>query len=250
MVVEAIITCVNYSDFLAHTLADNLQQVDRMVVVTHSNDKATQALCTKYGVDCIDTEIMHDDGDRFNKGKLINLGLSHLRHEGWLLHLDADIVLPHNFKAMLKHARLDEKCVYGADRLNVKSYEHWMTNKHKTIPQHQWRYLVVPPKEFPLGSRLLHQEYGWCPIGYTQLWHASTRRKYPIVSGSAEHSDVLFAVQWARKNRILLPEFFVYHLESEQAAMGANWHGRKTKHFGPHDCEKPLPNYDGKGNKV
>jgi Glycosyl transferase family 2 len=250
MIIECVIVSKNYSDFLAHTIAENLTQVDRMVVVTHPDDKATQALCNKFGVDCLETEVMHDDGDSFNKGRAINLGLSHLRHEGWLMHLDADILLPHNFKKMLKHARLDEKCIYGADRLNVKSYEHWLENKHKTIPQHQWRYLVVPPTEFPIGARLLHQEYGWCPIGYTQIWHASTRRKYPIISGSAEHSDVLFAVQWARRNRILLPEFFVYHLESEPVAMGANWNGRKTKPFGQSPIEKKLPTYDGNGSKV
>lgn len=231
--VEAVVTCVNYSDFLAHTMPENLQHLDRMVVVTHPDDKATQALCTKYGVDCIETEVMHDEGDRFNKGRLINLGLSHLRHEGYLLHLDADILLPHRFRTMLRHAKLDERCLYGADRLNGISYEHWTTHKHKTIPQHQWRCLVVPPSEFPIGSRLLHQEYGYCPIGYFQLWHSNTKRKYPIISGSAEHSDVLFAVQWARRHRILLPEFFVYHLESDKdAKLGANWHGRTTKPFG------------------
>jgi hypothetical protein len=231
--IEAVIVCKDYSDFLAHTLSDNLQHLDRVVIVTHPDDKATQALCTRYGVDFIETEVMHDEGDKFNKGRAINLGLSHLRHEGWLLHLDADILLPHRFRSMLRHAKLDEKNIYGADRLNTVSYDQWIAHKHKTIPQHQWRYLVSPPAEFPLGSRLLHQEYGWCPIGYFQLWHSRMKRKYPIVSGSAEHSDVLFSVQWPRENRVLLPEIFVYHLESEAGNMGANWNGRKTKAFGP-----------------
>lgn len=234
MKIEAVIVCKDYSDFLAHTMPENLQHLDRMVVVTHPNDKQTQALCTKYGVDCVETEVMHDEGDKFNKGRAINLGLSHLRHEGWLLHLDADIMLPHRFRTMLRHAKLDERNIYGADRLNTLSYDHWQQHKHKIVPHHQWRYLIAPPAEFPLGARLLHQEYGWCPIGYFQLWHSRMKRKYPIINGSAEHSDVLFSVQWARDNRILLPEVFVYHLESEgQGSMGANWNGRTTKFFGP-----------------
>jgi hypothetical protein len=249
MRIEAVITCVNYSDFLAYTMPENLQHLDRLVVVTHPDDKATQRLCTKYGVDCLETEVMHDEGDRFNKGRAINLGLSHLRHEGWLLHLDADILLPHRFRSMLRHAKLDEKCVYGADRLNTCSYEHWIKFKHLTVPQHQWRCLVTPPSEFPIGSRLLHQEYGWCPIGYFQLWSAFSKRKYPIMSGSAEHSDVLFSVQWPRRQRILLPEFFVYHLESQaNAPMGANWEGRTTQQFGDKSQIK-IPDFSQSSKK-
>lgn len=237
MKIEAVITCVNYSDFLEHTLPDNLQHLDRLVVVTHPSDKGTQRLCSKYGVDCIETEVMHDEGDKFNKGRAINLGLSNLRHEGWLLHLDADILLPHRFRNMLRHAKLDEKNLYGADRLNTVSYDQWDKHKHRIVPQHQWRFLVNPISEFPIGARLIHQEYGYCPLGYFQLWHSSKKRQYPIIGGSAEHSDVLFSIQWPRPERVLLPEFFVYHLESEGTApMGANWNGRKTKHFG---CHKP-----------
>lgn len=219
-------------------MPENLRQVDRLVVVTHPDDWKTKLLCEKHGVDVYPTTVFHESGDKFNKGRALNLGLSHLRHDGWLLILDADIVLPHNFRSMLRQSSLNEKRIYGADRLNTHSYENWIKHKNDSIPQHQWRYLVRPNPHFSLGSRLLHQEYGYCPIGYFQLWHSSMKRKYSVISGSAEHDDVLFAVQWARDERILLPEFFVYHLESEQAPMGANWKGRKTKPFGP--C-KPEP---------
>lgn len=231
MKLECVIVCKDYSDFLSHTLPENIQHVDRMVVVTHPDDKNTQILCDKYGIDCIKTEVFHQDGDQFNKGRAINLGLSHLRHQDWLLHIDADIVLPHRFRDMLSRARLSTLNLYGMDRLNCVSHDHWVKNKHKTVPQFSWRYLVNAAEEFPLGARLIHCEYGYCPIGYFQLWHSSQHMKYPMVHGSAEHSDVLFAVQWNRDKRILLPECFVYHLESEKCAMGVNWKGRKTKPF-------------------
>lgn len=233
MIVEAVVVCVNYSDFLAVTLPKNIEYLDRLVVVTHPDDHATARLCDKYSVDCIKTEVFHEDGDRFNKGRAINLGLSNLRHDGWLLHMDADIMLPHRFRHAIKMAKLDKKNLYGCDRLNTETYENYAKNIHKGIPQHAWRFMVTPQREFPIGSRLLHLEYGYCPIGYFQLWHSAVRRHYPIVCGSAEHSDVLFAVQWERENRILLPEFFCYHLESERVKMGANWDGRQTKPFGP-----------------
>ena len=240
MKIESVVVCVNYSDFLAATLPKNIELVDRLVVVSHYDDKATHRLCDKYSVDCIKTDVMYDDGDKFNKGRAINLGLSNLRHDGWILHMDADIMLPHRFRHALKMAKLDKRFLYGADRLNSLSYENWERYKGKTIPQHQWRFMVTPQSEFPLGSRLLHLEYGYCPIGYFQLWHSAVRRQYPIVCGSSEHSDVLFAVQWPREQRILLPELFCYHLESEGVAMGANWHGRKTKPFGPDGTKLDL----------
>jgi glycosyltransferase involved in cell wall biosynthesis len=231
--IEAVIVCNGYADFLEQTLPENLQHLDRVVVVTSPDDKETHALCNKYGVDFLDTDVFYDRGDAFNKGRAINLGLSHCRHKDWLLHLDADILLPHRSRAMLEHAKLNPKNVYGADRLNVVGWEKWQEHRSKVVPQFQYRYLVNPPGEFPIGARLLHNEYGYCPIGYFQLWHSSAHRKYPIHQGSAEHTDVLFSVQWPRERRVLLPELFVFHLESEKAKMGANWQGRKTKRFGP-----------------
>lgn len=239
MKIEAVVVCVNYSDFLAKTLPENLEQLDRLVIVTHPSDKATQALCNKFGVDCLKTEVMHDEGDSFNKGRAINLGLSHLRHEGFLLHLDADVLLPHNFRTRLRQAKLDKGNIYGADRLNIVGWEKF--HSIELAPQFQYRYLVVPNEGLSLGARLLHNEYGYCPIGFFQLWHSSMARNYPIINGSAEHSDVLFAVQWERRNRILLPEFFVYHLESEKSPMGANWKGRTTKPFAPEEKPHPHP---------
>lgn len=234
MKIEAVVVCKNYADFLEHTLPMNMNYLDRIVVVTHPDDKRTQALCNKFSVDFLDTTEMHRDGDKFNKGRAINLGLSHLRHDGWLLHLDADIVLPHNFRGLLAQSHLDTKKIYGADRLNVVGADLWHEHKDDIVPLHRYRYLITPTEEFPLGSRLLHKEYGYCPIGYFQMWHSSARRRYPIVSGSAENDDVLFAVQWPRERREVLPELFVYHLESEKAKMGANWDGRTTQEFRRH----------------
>jgi uncharacterized protein YukE len=44
---------------------------------------------------------------------------------------------------------------------------------------------------------------------------------------------MLFAMQWTRDRRHLIPEIIATHLESERAAMGANWNGRTTRAFGP-----------------
>lgn len=234
MRLEAVIVCVNYADFLEHTLPENLNHLDNIVIVTTPEDKATIALCNRLGVTVVDTKEFFIDGAKFNKSRAINLGLSHLRYKEWYVQMDADVLLPHRFRQMIDHAKLDQSCVYGADRVNVLGFEAFQEREAEIYgPQHTYKYLVNPPHSLSIGSRLIHNEYGYCPIGYFQLFHSSSGRKYPIHQGSAEHGDVLFSVQWERSKRILLPELFVYHLESERARMGINWDGRKTAPFKP-----------------
>lgn len=235
MDLECVIICVNYDDFLSVTLPRNMQHFDRIVVVTSHADLKTKALCSKWGVDCIPTNCFYDDGDKFNKSRGINLGIGHLKSSDWILHLDADIVLPHNFRHLLKRAHLNAENIYGADRQNVFGYDHWETHKHKLEPHYKDKYFVDAVKEFPMGARIVHSQHGYSVIGYFQLWHKSKGHQYPHHQGSCEHDDLLFSCLWPRKNRILLPEIFVYHLESGDGPvpMGLNWNGRKSPPFGP-----------------
>ncbi len=235
---EGVIVSVGYGDFLEHTLPENMQYFDRLVVVTSYADKRTQALCSKLSVECVQTDCMYDHGEKMNKGRAINLGLGHLHQDHWVMQLDADIVLPPNFRGLLKHARLKKENLYGADRVNVRGYDHWMKFKHKIFPSHQSRYFIQPPEEFPLAARIIHHEHGFVNIGFLQLWFGP--RRYPITQGNAEHTDVLFACQWPRYQRILLPEVICYHLETGNGHMGSNWNGRQTPEFGPHH---PKPHH-------
>ncbi len=233
MRIEAVITCVNYADFLKHSLPLNINHLDHIVIVTSPTDKETKDLCQHYGVVCVDTDVFYEYGDPFNKGRGINVGLNYCRQDDWLLHLDADTVLPDHFKRVIGTAQLDKACLYGADRLHTHSYEHWESQKHKLQLQYSDGCHVIPHGAFKMCSRLVHGDYGFCPIGYFQLWHSSQHRQYAGNGGSSEHTDVMFAMQWPREKRRLLPNFFVYHLESEGAAMGANWKGRTSARFGP-----------------
>lgn len=240
MRLELVTTSVNYSDFLEHSLVEDLNHFDHIVVVTTPSDRATKALCNKLGVDFIETEAFYERGASFNKARGIRLGAAHLPQEpgSWIVHKDADTVLPHRFRNMLEYqSRLDPTFIYGADRINVFGYEAWIKNKERILsPQFLYRCLVnAPMRGTGLGARLVHQELGYCPIGFFQLWHSSAKKIYPINHGSAEHSDVLFAAQWPREKRALLPEVFVVHLDSESpnGPMGMNWKGRKSRPFGP-----------------
>lgn len=245
MHIEAVTVCVDYSDFLEESIKENLRHLDRWVIVTSHQDHKTRALCAKYSIECVVTDIMHEKGQVFNKGAAINLGLGHLKGLDWILHLDADIILPGRFRDMLDRADLQRECLYGADRINIVGWDTWQAYKHNREPYFSSGYFVEAPKGFNVGARIIHKDFHFSVIGYYQLWHKSSYKKYPTNQGNAEHTDVLFSCQWARKHRVLLPEIYVLHLESERCEMGRNWDGRKTKWFGPchhpHHPPKPKP---------
>lgn len=243
MILEAVIVCYNYSDFLKYTLPENIQHFDDVVVMTHHDDKETQKLCEKLSVEHVKTDCFHDEGNKFNKGKAINLGLGHLQKRDWLLHLDADILLPHRYRFMLEKARLNPKNIYGADRVNVYGFEAFKKLKPRIATHFQDHWFVDPgfchdwhgptPEGIKFGARVIHKEQGWVPIGYHQLWHTSAPYRYNYKLGCAAGADVWFPCQWPRENRILMPEVIVYHLDSETEHLkGINWKGRKSKHFG------------------
>lgn len=249
---EAVVVCLNYGDFLAETLPYNLPQVDRLVVVTHHDDLMTKEVCRKWSVECVLTDLFYEWGNTFEKGAAINRGLCALRQRGWIIQLDADIVLPLTTRNMLDKSALRRDCIYGAERCNIQTYDQWRRSKatYHTEPQFGYRYLVNSPAHTPLGATLVHKQYGYCPIGYFQLWHSEYMQKheirYPETHGSAEEADVQWALNWPRANRLLLPTIRVFHLESEPCAMGTNWNGRRTKPFnehGHHPLPLPAPGY-------
>lgn len=235
MRIEAVIVCKNYADFLAETLPLNLPYFDHIVVVTHWTDKETIGVCAKYSVDCVQAHVFDEDGDRFNKGRAVNVGLAHLKKPDWIVHMDADIVLPHRFRNMCEMAKLNPDYLYGCDRVNVFGWDKWQKLKHEINRHYKDNWFVEPTQGHPVGSRIIHREHGFVPIGFFQMWNVKQHKKYPINEGTAEHSDVLFSIQWHRNQRMLLPEVIVWHLDSrdDTGKMGENWHGRKSPRFGP-----------------
>jgi hypothetical protein len=249
MYLEAVVVCVNYSDFLAHTLPGNRTMFNNMVVVTSLTDQDTVKVCNKYNVRCIQTDAFYQDGAVFNKGAGINVGLEALNCTGWVLHLDADIHLPPLTRQILEKIQLEPEKVYGADRLMCPDYKSWIKYLESWRSVHEdWTFTHLDI--FRAGSRIVqYGEYlddgvpdGWVPIGFFQLWNPllSGVLNYPGDHGCADRSDVLHAKQFSRLNRCLLPELVVVHLESEDCQMGTNWNGRKTKRFGYLDCKPPT----------
>ena len=237
--IEAVIVCVNYGDFLAETLPHNKQFFDEVTVVSSFADKETHRVCRFNNIDPVKTDSFWEEGASFNKANGINLGLAHARFNDWILHIDADVLLPHDFRNLLWNYPLHSDCIYSADRVNIvgrPAYGKLITSGHF---RHQYRkkYLSQVPPDGERGARLIHREMGYVPIGYFQLFNgrylAEHELRYPSQNHTrnAERSDLLFALQWRRDHRILLPNVTVFHLESERSGQGVNWNGRKSAKF-------------------
>jgi hypothetical protein len=238
--IEAVTVCVGYGDFLRAVAPHNRPHLDRWVVVTTPDDEETRDVCRQFSIDAVLTEEQHRDGD-FSKGRLIDKGLAHTTEKGWTLHLDGDIVLPTDMKVVLEDAHLDEKCLYGCDRLNVVGYDTWKRVQAKGLAcrSNPWMVGLTRP-DTTVGARVANVGHGYTPIGFFQLWHGSATsyrggpaRKYPKLHGTAARTDVQFALHFDRRYRHLIPELLVWHVESDKSGMGANWRGRTTPRFGP-----------------
>ena len=217
---EAVIVCVDYSDFLDMALVQNKRFFDHVVIVTDSKDSKTKEVCEKHGVTCVVTDCFYDDGAVFNKGKAINVGFGNLKHYDWVVHMDADIVMNDSWGPwMIK--RCDPKCIYGIHRIDVIGRDKYDSMLVDGVAP------VIIEGTWPV------QDY--CPLGYFQLFHWSYCRMYfvgyPQGSGDASTSDIDFARKWTKDDRIRFNNVTVFHLMSEESEQGKNWKGRKSKLF-------------------
>ena len=242
MKLQAITTCVDYADFLACSLLFNKPQFDRYIVVTTPEDRRTRDLCEHHYVECLVTSAFYDAGQAFAKSNAINAAIERLAPAGWLLHIDADIVLPPRARQILERLPLDPSCIYGVDRMMCPDHAAWL--RYVTMPEVQHSCdTYVQATAFPLGVRVGHLDAdGWAPIGFFQLWNpqGSGKTTYPS-HGRADRSDLQFARLWPRDKRLLIPEIVAIHLEEKAVGlpMGVNWGGRKTPHFGPKPSRFP-----------
>lgn len=219
--ITAITTCYNYDDYLRETLPINRPLFDDYIVVTSRSDYMSYD--TAYFYDCW---VNHTDD--FNKGEAINLAIGGVK-DGWIVHLDADIVLPYpaDLWEMIR-GNLNPQCIYGTDRLDIKGWNHWQRAKPLLGGE---KYVEIPDAEV-MGRFYFPKAQGWLPVGFFQMWHSSAKRYYSESYDHAAESDIDFAMQWPRCQRVLLPEATVLHLSTEDSQPAMNWFGRSTARFG------------------
>lgn len=229
--IEAATVCINYGDFLAEVAVYNKPLLHRWMIITDPADKQTQRVCKLFGLEVVFSSDYTRNG-KFDKGRLIDRSFSMLGGKDWLLHLDADVALPCDLDNVLSDAHLDESCLYGCDRLNVRGRDNWDRVRSQPLLSRPGQWMVGMSRPgVSVGARVANVGHGYAPPGFFQLWHGSHDRRYPIHHGTAARTDIQHAYQWDRRKRVLIPELLVYHLESDDSSMGANWRGRKTAPF-------------------
>jgi hypothetical protein len=222
MRIEAVTVCMNYGDFLAHSMPLNGPHFDRWIVVTLPNDHHTQDICKYYGIETRETHAAQLHKGEFHKGECVTLGLNQLKKDDWLLLIDADTILQPNFRYKIECLNicdeLDKEALYTIDRVRFESYEEWM--KFHTRPSYN------------LGNRPRDGRFclpDFVPTGFFQMWHSSTgiiQYIHEWVQCGGE--DIRFSYLWPRNKRIFIPETTCYHIASGPEC---NWLGRKSKPF-------------------
>ncbi len=213
--IECVLVCVNYSDYLSCVIELNKKHFDNVIVITNKKDTETINLCNNHKVDCVLTDRFYENGDKFNKGKGINDGIKNLKFNDWVLITDADMYIPDDFKEKTKD--LNKECVYGTHRYMCPTNKEWEEFINTKEINKSW---VLQKHRLAIG------------VGFFQLinFNSEIMKKlnpkwYSEDFGHAGRSDRIFLRNWPddlRKNLKLN----TIHLGSDE--LGKNWKGRVT----------------------
>lgn len=235
-----ITVSVNYPDYLSQSLLHNRFLFDEYIVVTSPEDKRTQNISNYYVTKCITTNSFYKDGAKFNKWNGINDALDSIKNKDdkWILFLDSDIALPPISRRVFDEYDFDPECLYGIDRYDCVGIDNWL--KYLANPGYVYNNWLMDMNKFDIGARIC-QYYGgrheggkfqgWLPLGFFQLAHGSQFGSYPSNSSTADHEDLVFAKQWRRNKRIMIPEIVGLHLVSNMEKGKNNWSGRVSADF-------------------
>ena len=216
-----------------------------MTVVTSSQDTKTIELCQQFDVRCVITDAWYKRNSPCNKGAAMNVALQEMQPSGWLLSVDADIILLPPPSGLTPE--FDPTCMYGARRRMCDEATRWSQCLRERD------YIDLPMSSLPPvyakrgknGKRGKKKVWGHRPTcnpvglqGYFQLWHYGS---YPLRMQEcigANSYDVELGLKFSDDKRWLVPwpHYFVIHLGLPKV----NWLGRKTEHW---DMD-PIPNGD------
>ena len=230
---NTVICCVDYDDFLSLTLPVNmlvLPRPGRITVLTAPWDRRTRSLALEHGADVFATTAWRENG-MFNKARALNEWLRHVRTTqncGWVLMLDADIILPRDL--FVEWERLVSDTLYGARRRMCLSESDWLE-----FSAGRRKMESFPTADLPIIDGRV---WGKCPTGnpaalsgYFQLWNCTLESapKHLVEFPTAAEYDVYFALQFAERQRLFLPGVEVLHLGHPRI----NWRGRQTERWQP-----------------
>jgi glycosyltransferase involved in cell wall biosynthesis len=208
---DVIIISVNYNDCLIITLPKNLEVFENITVITTPEDEMCQKICKKFGVRYITTNVMYELGAKFNKGKAVDFAIKMLNDPGYVLLLDADMIINRKIDTSL----LKRDVLYTTDRVIIEDLDKYKVYLDNT-------------KHFLKNQTVNVDERG---IGFFQLFHMSSEcinREliYPTDSDDASWTDLKFRDKFSKRE----------NLELEAIHLGpayTNWSGRNSEKFLP-----------------
>lgn len=198
--IDVVIVSVSYNDFLLVSLEKNSKIFENITVVTSSSDFLCQKICRKFGVKCVVTDTMYEDGAVFNKGKAINAGIDSISDPDYILLLDADVLVMNRIDL---HS-LDDEFLYTSDRYIVPDYDSYQKYISGDLDKD--------------NAFVLNIDQG---LGFFQLFNA--RIGYPESSYDASLCDIIFRDSFDKRKGI---DNTILHLGKD-----SNWKGRKSKSF-------------------
>ena len=195
MKIEAVTVCIDFADKLKKIVVNN-HKLDNWVIATHESDKETIKVCENNDINYILSERVFDNA-QFAKGRAINDALKVLDKNDWLLHIDADQLLPFNFREVCENECKDKSKMYKCDR--VTTHGKTMEYGHRSsarIEMSSNRKMKFRPSRNKI------------PIGFFQLWHSSVRCVYDEESTTGDKDDISFSAKWFDvKNGTLIQNF-------------------------------------------
>lgn len=205
--IKAVTVCVGYDDILEITIDRMVQNVDSLTVVTTPSDEKTIKLCeSRKSVNILKTESFYSKGAKFRKGMAVEEGFDLIGRDGWILVIDADILLPE--KMNLPELRPGK--LYSPYR--------------RILPRADLAKANMEPSSWSNLEKFNDGEFA----GYFQLFHGSDQvlAKKPWYGIDWMHAggcDSVFERKWIQANKVR-PEFEVLHI----GPVGVNWNGRVT----------------------
>lgn len=200
MIIRGIAVCVDYADILERVIDSWMLGLDSLLIVTTPADTATHALIARYDRAAIfSTTAFYDNDAYFNKARALCEAIETMPWNNWFCTLDADILLPDNWREIFESLNPEAGYLYGAKRR-----------------QFETQRMIDDGPEMP---------------SYFHIWHTSDqnvqrRPLYQIdIWPDAGGYDSEFHMRWPAHRRIWLP-LIVDHLGDEP---GVNWLGRKHK---------------------
>ena len=197
MKIEALTVSIGQPHLLEQ-IVSNKDVLDRWLVVTHPNDVMTKRACKRHGLEFTTTTRVFENAP-FAKGRAVNDGLSRLDKDGWVLHIDGDILLPATFRSDLEEHVTDLDCLYYTRRLfkGIPPRDYW--KEGGPIPSKDRDEVIfhsrgpTPLEEMPEEYHILNREHGFQskvdeeytprPYGFFQLWN-------PIGTGVDTYSEI------------------------------------------------------------